>query len=202
MTDNDLMPNNLMYFILARLEDLVGKNGTDAVLKYAGLDRFIGNYPPCDFNMVEPMENIYAIVRSLMDIYGENGYLSLIRGVGTQTFFAMLMELPWLLEVEDGAMDGLSPKEQFKLMYKTYNEKWAVAVGVHTKMEILEDQIIDSSSECTSCRGLKATRPICIHVIDFYKGMAKYLNVEKIHIEETRCMAVGDDVCQFVMTFG
>ena len=68
-------------------------------------------------------------------------------------------------------------------------------------MEIQEDRIIDTSSECTSCRGLKATKPICLHVVDFYKGIAKYLNLEETHIEEVQCMAVGDDVCQFAITF-
>ena len=127
MTDNARMPNNLMHFILTRLEDIIGKNGTNTVLKYVGLDRFIGKYPPCDFEMVEPMDNLYAIVNALMEIYGENGYLALLRGVGTQTFFAMVKELPWFFEVENGAMEGLSPKEQFKLMFKTYIDKWSRA---------------------------------------------------------------------------
>jgi len=202
MTDTDLMPNNLMHFILNRLEEVVGKNGTDTVLKYAGLERLVNNYPPSDFNMVEPMDTLYAIVRALMEIYGENGYLALIRGVGTQTFNAMIQELPWFFEVEDGSLDGLSPKEKYILLFKTYIDKWTSATGVHTHLEFLEDCIIDSSSECSSCRGLKATKPVCLHVVDFYLGIAKYVNLKEIHIEETQCMAMGDDVCQFVISFG
>jgi len=201
MPDTSKMPNNLMHFILTRLEDVVGKNGTDTILKYASLDRFIDNYPPCDFKMVEPMDNLDAIENALMEIYGENGYLALLRGVGTQTFFAMLEELPWFFEVEEGAMDGLSPRERFTLLHRTYNEKWASAIGVHTNIEVLEDRIIDTSSECTSCRGLKASRPICVHVMDFYRGIAMHAGLEEFHIEEVKCMAMGHDVCQFVMTF-
>jgi len=201
MTGSTKIPNNLMHFILIRLEDIVGKNGTDTVLKYAGLDRFIGNYPPCDFNMVESMDNLFAIENALMEIYGENGYLALLRGVGTQTFFAMIKELPWFFEVEDGAMEGLSPEDQFRLMYKTYVDKWTKTIGTTATVEFLDDRIIDTAPECTNCRGLKATKPICVHIPDFYRGMAQYLNVKNMHIEEVKCKAIGDDVCQFVTTF-
>lgn len=201
MTESKKIPNNLMHFILTQLEDLVGKNGTNTVLKYSDLDRFIGNYPPSDFNMVESMDILHAIENTLMELYGENGYLSLIRGVGTKTFFAMLKDLPWFFEVEDGAMDGLSPKEQFKLMYRSYFEKWTSIVGIDSTLEFLDDRIIDTSPNCNNCRGLKAMKPICFHVIDFYKGMAQHLNVNNVKIEEVKCKAIGDDMCQFVTTF-
>ena len=201
MTDATKMPNNLMHFILTRLEEIVGKNGTNTVLKYAGLERFIDNYPPSDFNMVEPMDNLFAISNALMDIYGENGYLALLRGVGTRTFFAMMEELPWFFEVEDGAMDGLSPEERFRLMYKTYVDKWTKTVGTTATVEFLDDRIIDTAPECTNCRDMKTTKPICVHIIDFYKGMAQYLNVKNVKTEEVKCKAMGDDVCQFVTTF-
>jgi len=201
MTDNKKVPNNLIHFILTRLEDIVGRDGTNTVLKYSGQDRFIGNYPPSDFNMVESMDILYAIEYALMEIYGENGYLALLRGVGTQTFYAMLKELPWFFELEDGAMDGLSPIEQFKLMYRSYFEKWTSIVGINSTLEFLDDRIIDTSPNCNNCRGLKTTKPICIHVVDFYMGMAKHLNVENVKIEEVKCKAIGDDVCQFVTTF-
>jgi predicted hydrocarbon binding protein len=201
MTDSVKIPNNLMNFILTRLEDIVGKNGTDTVLKYAGLDRFIGNYPPRDFNMVEPMENFFMINHALMDIYGENGYLALIRGLGTRTFFAMIEELPWFFEVEDGAMEGLSPEEQFRLMYKTYVDKWTKTAGTSATVEFLDDRIIDTAPGCTNCRGLKTTKPVCVYILDFYRGMAQHLNVKNMHIEEVTCKAIGDDACQFVTTF-
>jgi len=201
MADTKKIPNNLMHFILTRLEDIVGKNGTVTILKYAGLDRFIDNYPPNDFNMVEPMDNFFTIYHVLMEIYGENGYLALLRGVGVQTFFAMLEELPWFFEVEDGALDGLSPENQFRLMYRSYFEKWTSTLKLNSKLEFLDDRIIDTSPDCTNCRGLKTTKPICIHVVDFYRGMAQHLNVNSVKIEEVKCKAMGDDVCQFVTTF-
>jgi predicted hydrocarbon binding protein len=200
MPENKKVPNNLMHFILTRLEDIVGWDGTNAILKYAGADRFICNYPPNDFNMVESMDTFYAIAYALMDLYGENGYLALLRGVGVQTFSAMIRELPWFFEVEDGAMDGLLPKEQFKLMYRTYFDKWTNTVGIDSTLEFLDDRIIDTSPECTNCRGLTSTKPICIHIVDFYRGMAKHVGLADVKIEEVRCKAMGDDVCQFVTT--
>jgi hypothetical protein len=201
MAETKKIPNNLMHFILTQLEELVGRNGANTVLKYSGLDRLIGNYPPNDFHMIESMDNLHKIENTLMELYGENGYLSLIRGVGTKTFFAMLRELPWFFEVEDGAMDGLSPKEQFKLMYRVYFDKWTSTVGIDSTLEFLDDRIIDTSPNCNNCRGMTATKPICLHVVDFYEGMARHLNVHNVKIEEVKCKAVGDDVCQFVTTF-
>ena len=200
MIETTRIPNNLMHFILTRLEDIVGKNGTSTILKYAGLKRFIDNYPPNDFSMIESIDNFYSIIHTLMEIYGENGYLALLRGVGTKNFYAMIRELPWFFQVEQN-MDNLSPEERFRQMYKIFNEKWNYTVGTAATVEFLDDRIIDTAPECTQCRGLVATKPICINIVDFYKGMAEYVNLTHVKIEGVKCKAIGDDVCQFVTTF-
>jgi len=195
------LPNNMMLFMLTQLESTLGKNGLTTVLKYSGLDRLIDNYPPRDFNPGEPFDTFATIIINLMELYGENGYRAVVRGVGVQTFDEMRKDLPWFFEVENGALDDLSPPERFGVMYSSYIEKASQVFGTTADLTIKPNQIIDITTDSVWCVGLTAQKPICIFTLDFYTGMARWMGVEEISVVETHCRAAGDDVCRFVSTF-
>ena len=195
------LPNNMMLFMLTQMESSLGKNGLTTVLKYSGLDRLIDSYPPRDFNPGEPLDTFLTIIKNLMDIYGENGYRALMRGLGVQTFEEMRRELPWFFEVEDGVMDGLSPAERFGVMYSSYVEKATQVFGTPPNLVVKPNEIIDITPASIWCAGLESKKPICIFPLDFYTGMARWMGVTDYTIVETHCRAAGDDVCRFVSTF-
>ena len=187
--------------MLTQMESNLGKNGLMTVLKYSKLDRLINNYPPRDFNPGEPLETFLTIIRNLMEIYGENGYRAVMRGIGIQSFDEMRHELPWFFEVEDGAMDGLSPAERFGVMYSSYVEKANKVFDSTTELSVTPNEIIDITPDSMWSVGLTSEKPICVFSLDFYTGMARWMGVKDFHIVETHCRAAGDEVCRFVSTF-
>jgi len=201
MDTSKQLPNNMMLFMLTQMESNLGRNGLTTVLKYSGLDRLIDNYPPRDFNPGEPLETFLTIIRNLMEIYGENGYRAVIRGVGIQSFEEMRRELPWFFEVEDGTLDGLPPAERLGVMYSSYVEKAAQVFDTPPNLEIKPNEIIDVTPASIWSYGLQSERPICVFPLDFYTGMARWMGVTDYTIVETHCRAAGDDVCRFVSTF-
>ena len=54
MSMKDKYPNQLYYMLLITAEEILGKNGLNSVLNYAGLQKFIGDYPPSDMEEIHP----------------------------------------------------------------------------------------------------------------------------------------------------
>ena len=195
------LPNSLMYFILTELEVLLGKNGINTVLKYKGLDRLVGNYPPADYNPGEPVETFSTIFTSIIEIFGEKGFISVIRGAGKRSFYQMMEIFPGLFGIGQLDMDGLDPVDKFKLVIKTYIDNVTQMFGTSTTVDIQDDRIIENMPDCPWCVDVKAKGTICIIEADFVAGMAAWSGVTGINVVETLCMARGDETCQLLITF-
>jgi hypothetical protein len=196
------LPNNMMHFILTQFDNTIGKNGTRTVLNYCGLVRLIDNYPPRDFNPGEPLKTFFKLVSSVLEIYGENGYRAVIRGVGTKTFYEMKTGFPWLFEIEGVSLDDLSPPERFSLAYTSYVDKASKIFNTRTQLDVEPNKITDTALDCIWCMGLRSSGPICIFTEDFYMAMADWVGLSNIRVVETHCRAAGEEACVFVSTFG
>jgi hypothetical protein len=196
------LPNNMMRFILTQFDDTMGPNGTKSVLNYSGLGRLIDNYPPDDFAPGEPVMTFFTLVKSLLEIYGENGYRALVRGVGEKSFQEMKTALPWLFEVEGVSLDDLHPTERFGVILKSYSEKLSRLFGETGHIETFPDRIVDTAHECIWCIGLSSRGPICVFTEDFYTAMGIWAGAPSVKVVETGCRAAGAEACVFLITFG
>jgi len=191
------LPNYLIHFILHRLEDTVGKNGTSTILKYSGNDRLLDNYPPRDYEMGEPIRTFTGIITALIEVYGENGFRALMRGVGVESFHIMIEELPFLLGIGEIDYESMEPKQRFITMYKFFADKMNEFFQANTVLEITDNRILDTPEECTWCIGVTTKRPVCIFTEDFYTAMAKWLEFDAVTIREIECVATGDPFCKY-----
>jgi hypothetical protein len=66
-------PNRLGRILLLAFEEVLGKNGLNAVLNLASLSSLIGNYPPDDENRTVPFETLSLLQSSLELGYGPHG---------------------------------------------------------------------------------------------------------------------------------
>jgi len=196
------LPNGLMHFILTELEEILGKNGINTVLRYKGLERLVGNYPPNDYNPGEPVETFSKIFTATIDIFGEKGFISVIRGAGKKSFHQMMEDFPGLFGIGQLEMDGLDPIDKFKLVYKTYIDNVTQMFGTATTIDIQDDKIIEDMPDCPWCVDVKAKGPICVIEADFITGMGIWSGVDDTNVVETLCRANGDEVCQLLVTFG
>ncbi len=78
--------NKMARIYLLALEDVLGKNGVNALLNLAKLKHLVNNYPPNNFEREFPFEDFAALNQALDDVYGPRGGRGLgIRG-GRATF--------------------------------------------------------------------------------------------------------------------
>jgi hypothetical protein len=195
------LPNSLFYFVLSELETIIGKNGKNTVLKYSGLARLIENPPPNDYNLGEPVLTFTRVFSSLIEIYGEKGFLAIIRGAGKKSFFQMMGQFPALFGIGSVMLDGADPITKYKLIYETYIKNATQMFGTGTTIEIGEGQIIENMPDCPWCVDVKSAGPICVIEADFVAGMGLWAGVETVKVVETTCRARGDDMCRLLVTF-
>jgi len=65
--------NKIARIYLLVLEDIMGRNGLNAILKLAGLSHLVDNYPPDDLRKEFDFADFAALNQGLDDMYGPRG---------------------------------------------------------------------------------------------------------------------------------
>jgi hypothetical protein len=71
--------NAYTRWALLTAEEVAGQKGLNIVLRNAGLERYIGNYPPKDFKVGGKISDDTAFCIELLNFFGRAGRGSLIR---------------------------------------------------------------------------------------------------------------------------
>lgn len=66
-------PNKIARIFLAAMEDVMGKNGLNAILNLAGLQKYIDNFPPDNLEREFDFADFTALQIALEDMYGPRG---------------------------------------------------------------------------------------------------------------------------------
>lgn len=170
---------NVFYALLTSLNDIMGQDGKNSVLRYAKLDEYIDICAPHNISEDEtiPYKTFHALLNSMFTLLG----------FGTS---AILYEAgrKWLIYLSPF---GLSLKEMIKKL-----EMW---MGGEWELEIRDDLEIIRIHHCPICHNFKSTseKPIC-HIISGVLSKIKESGTgEKYQVVETKCIAIGDKVCEF-----
>ena len=66
-------PNKMGRIVLLAMEEVMGRNGVNAVLNLAKLKHLVNNYPPNNFDRQFTFEEVGAIQQALDEMYGPRG---------------------------------------------------------------------------------------------------------------------------------
>ena len=73
MPEERPMPNAALRVLLEAIEDVMGENGTKAVLNAGGLGKYIDNYPAKNLDMDATFSQYGAAQQAVEDFYGPRG---------------------------------------------------------------------------------------------------------------------------------
>jgi len=79
-------PNKFALIMIKALEDVMGKNGLNAILNLANLGNLIDSYPEDNLNKEFDFSDISAINLALEEMYGPRGGRGLALRAGRATF--------------------------------------------------------------------------------------------------------------------
>lgn len=189
--------NSLVRQALASAQEVMGDNGLNAVLRAAGLERFIGNFPP---NNLEPsiQTSQYAkLNQAIEDFYGRAGK-GMLRRIGKASFQYGVREQAALLGVAGVALKLLPERQRIKFILNGVGDALKKSnPQVNVWVDEAGDRIAYVDASCAICHSRHSETPICYLYIGSLGEAVKWATGREHELVETHCMAKGDPYCRF-----
>jgi predicted hydrocarbon binding protein len=186
--------------LLLALEDVMGRNGVNAVLNLAKLRHRVNNYPPNNLELEFSFGEMSSVMQALEDMYGPRGGRNLAIRAGRAGFKYGLRDFGSLLGLADLAFRllplGMKLKVGLSAMADTFNNFTDQRVSIDEQV----DHFVYTIERCPVCWGRHAPVPICHAAMGLLQEMVFWVSGGKsFNIKETRCIAAGDNDCTFVI---
>jgi predicted hydrocarbon binding protein len=194
-------PNKFGLIMLDALEDVMGRNGLNAILNLASLNNLIGNFPEDNLAKGFDFSDISAINQALEEMYGPRGGRGLALRVGRATFSDCLKNFGALAGVGDLAFRVLPLQTKIRIGAPAMAKIFTQMSDQITTVEEKEDVFVYTIHRCPVCWGRSGVdRPVCYIATGLLQEGLKWVSGgNEFRVNESRCVAMGDDVCEFII---
>lgn len=191
-----------MRWALEAAEEVVGKKGLAIVLRDAGLERFIDNYPPDElsFSGDITLGDYAALNAGLFNFFGRAGKSMVIR-IGRLSTLRAIKEQGKLFGVAAAVASKVLPiPTQLKIgvgnIQKGFRELWQSAgQDFRVRAEDRGDKLAYVTETCSVCAGKQADEPMCWLWNGVLQESTKWLTGKEFEIREVECRAMGAPAC-------
>lgn len=194
-------PNKFGVILLRALEDVMGRNGLNAILNLAGLSHYIDHPMPDNLEKGVDFAEIAAINTALEDMYGPRGGRGLSLRVGRALFADGLRNFGALAGVGDLAFKVLPLQAKLRIGIPAVAKIFSQISDQHSTVEEKENEFIYTIHKCSECTGRRSEdKPICFIATGILQESLKWVSGgNEFRVNESRCIAVGDSVCEYVI---
>jgi hypothetical protein len=195
--ENAMIINSLVRQALTSMQEVMGDNGLNAVLRTSGLERFIGNFPP---NNLEPsiQASQYAKLNEAIEQFYGRGGKGMLRRIGKASFQYGVREQSTLLGVAGVALKLLPEKQRIKFILNGMSDALKKSnPAVNAWVDESGDRLAYIESTCAICHGRHSTEPICYLYVGSITEAVHWATGKEYVITETHCIAKGDEYCRF-----
>jgi len=194
-------PNKFGLITLKSLEEVMGKNGLNAILNLAGLNNYIDNYPPDNLDKGFDFAELSAIGTGLEEMYGPRGGRGLALRAGRATFSDALKNFGALAGVADLAFVVLPLHAKLRIGVPAMAKIFSQLSDQLSTVEEKDNEYIYTIHKCPCCWGRhNADKPVCFISTGLLQEGLKWVSGgNEFRVNESKCVAVGDDVCEFVI---
>jgi predicted hydrocarbon binding protein len=193
--------NKFARIALVAYEDVMGKNGVNALLNLAGLSNLINNYPPDNLERQFDFADYTAIHIGLEEICGPRGGRGLALRAGRVTFKDVLKEYGALSGVGDLAFKVLPLQIKLRMGLNAAAKIFSQASDEMTTVDETEDSFIWTVHRCPICWSRKGEdKPVCYLTTGLLQAILTWISQgAEFRVNESRCCAMGDTVCEYVI---
>ena len=193
-------PNKMGRMFLLALEDVMGKNGVNAVLNLAKLRHLINNYPPNNLDLGWSFGEMGALNQALDDMYGPRGGKGLAVRAGRAGLYYALKDFGAVLGIADLAFRLLPLSMKLKIGINAMAETFNKTSDQIVRVEEYENHFLYYIDRCPVCWGRTATVPICHAGLGLLQEGLHWLTSGKnMRVEEIKCIAMGDPSCIYII---
>jgi hypothetical protein len=194
-------PNRFARIFLDAMEEVMGKNGINAVLHLAQLDHLIGNFPPENLEKQFDFADFTALCMALDDMYGPRGGRGLALRVGRTLFADGLRGFGALAGVGDLAFKVLPLSAKLKVGVPSLaNLFLQFSDQISNVSDQGDDRIIYTLERCPMCWGRKSDHAVCyVGQGLLQEGLRWVSGGREFKVDLSTCIAKGDDIGRYVI---
>jgi hypothetical protein len=189
--------NSLVRQALISMQEVMGENGLNAVLKSCGLEKFVGNLPPNDLNPSIKASQYSQLNQAIEDFYGRGGK-GMLQRIGRASFQYGVREQAALLGIAGVALKLMPEKQRIKFILNGMADALKKSnPQVETLLDESNDKLAFIDSTCGVCNSRHSDRPICHLYVGSVSEAVKWATGKDYEVTETHCIARGDEYCRF-----
>lgn len=189
-------PNKIARLAMTAIEDVMGKNGLNAILNLAGLSHMIDNYPPNNLERQFDFSDFSAINGALEEMYGTRGGRGLALRAGRAVFSEGLRNFGALAGVGDMAFKVLPLSAKLHIGLPSMAKIFSTTSDQHSTVEDKGDRYLYTMHKCPVCWGRTTDRPACFMAVGLLQEGLKWVSGgREFRVVQTTCHAVGNLNC-------
>lgn len=193
-------PNRMGLIILSSMEEVVGRNGFNAILKLASLAPLIENQPADSDELGFPFKTISTITEMMEQIYGPHGGRGLALRVGRACFNNGIRQYGMQTGVTEMAFRLLPLPAKVNTGAKAFAELFNKATDQRVRIEEGDGVIYWHIERCPLCWERHVNEPVCHLAVGLLQEALYWLSGGKVfNVEEKTCIAAGDETCTIVI---
>jgi predicted hydrocarbon binding protein len=193
-------PNKMARIILLAMEEVMGRNGVNAILNLARLKHLVNSFPPNNFDRQVSFDDLGALMRSLDEMYGPRGGRGLALRSGRAAFKYGLKEFGPVLGIADLAFRLLPLHMKMKVGADVFAETFNKFSDQVVRLAEQEDRIIWDIVRCPVCWGRRSEAPCCFLAVGILQEALYWVSGGKnFEVYETACVANGAETCSIVI---
>jgi hypothetical protein len=192
--------NALFLQMLRGVEEVLGTNGLNAVLRASNLSRFIDNPPPNNLEHgIQARE--YAALNAAIETFTGRAGKGMLQRIGRASFRWGVKEQAAVMGLAGIALKAL-PQRLRKRAILLALRKGLMDVVDYGSVDVRDEGgvLIYTDYACTICHTRHCDEPAChlyIGTLGEAMTFATGKDFREFDIIETHCKAAGDDFCRF-----
>jgi predicted hydrocarbon binding protein len=194
-------PNKFGLITLDALEEVMGRNGLNAILNLANLSQLIDNPPPDNLKKEFNFAHYSMINQALEEMYGPRGGRGLALRAGRAVFSDALRDFGALAGAGDLAFKVLPLSAKLRIGLPAMAKIFTQMSDQKSTVEETEHEFIYTIHRCPVCWGRSGEeKPVCFIAVGLLQESLKWVSGgNEFRVNESKCIATGDDVCEFVI---
>lgn len=193
-------PNKMARIFLTAMEEIMGKNGLNAVLNMAKLSKLIDNYPPDTLDKGFDFAEMTALNQALEEMYGPRGGRGLALRGGRASFARGLQGFGALAGVGDLAFKVLPLGTKLKMGLPALAGIFTQVSDQISRVEERDDHFLYFIDRCPVCWGRHTDKPVCHGAVGLLQEALRWVSGGKeFRVDEIECFATGGKACVFAV---
>ncbi len=189
-------PNRMGRIILLSMEEVMGRNGVNAVLNLSAHKALIENYPSDDTKLAFPFSAVSALGGTLEQMYGPHGGRGLALRVGRACFNYGVRQYSAQMGLTETAFRLLPLPAKLNAGARAFAELFNQFTDQRVRIEEHGNVLLWHIERCPLCWGRQSHEPICHLAVGLLQEALYWVSGGKLfHVEEQTCIAAGDKTC-------